>query len=293
MLYHRMRCFLEVADCLSFSTAARNLHISQQAVTKQISALEEELGLRLFYRTTRHVVLTPAGSILREDFSRINRQINDSVRRARELDASGQSVLRIGFLSALSREDVILPLAEFVRREYPDCQMDIRLQDFTELRHSLMDGKIDFCITTSNDWPMWPGVRVTVLRRKQFQVVFSRRHPLAKIRTLELSDLKDHTHLILPDENLLDGVLQWGRKIPCSRTVFCPDISTLMVRLALGEGFALLTKVIEGHDSPDLRYWDVPFTEAHAEIVCVCREDASEEVREILQRIRDEDRIRL
>ena len=103
MLYQRIRCFLEVAACLSFSTAARNLYISQQAVTRQIAALEEELGVKLFYRTTRRVELTPAGSILRDDFTQINRQIAGSIRRARELDASGKELLRVGFMSALSR----------------------------------------------------------------------------------------------------------------------------------------------------------------------------------------------
>ena len=293
MLYQRIRCFLEVANCLSFSTAARNLHVSQQAVTKQIAALEEELGLRLFYRTTRHVVLTPAGSVLRDDFTQINRQMNDSIRRARELEASGRSVLRLGFLSALSRKDVILPVTEFIRRERPDWMLDIKLLDFTALRHELIDGKLDLCVTTSNDWPLWPGIRAAVLRRKQFQVVFSRQHPLAQQETLELEHLKEHTQLILPDENLMEGVLQWARKIPCSRTVFCPDISTLMVHLSLGEGFALLTKVVEGHDSPDLRYWDVPFPEAHAEIVCLCRETAREEIPELIQALRRADPIHL
>lgn len=293
MLHPRIRCFLEVASCLSFSTAAKNLHISQQAVTKQIATLEAELGMRLFYRTTRHVVLTPAGSILRDDFTQINRQLNDSIRRARELDESGRSLLRIGFLSALSRRDVILPVTEFIRWEYPDWMLDIKLLDFTELRNQLTDGKLDFCVTTSNDWQLWPEVSVTVLRRKQFQVVCSRRLPLAEEDALELERLREHTQLVLPGENLMEGVLKWGRKIPCRDTVYCPDISTLMVRLEMGEGFALLTKVIEGHDSPNLRYWDVPFPEAHAEIVCVCRETEREEIREIIQGMRHKDPIRL
>ena len=293
MLYHRIQCFLEVASCLSFSMAAKNLHISQQAVTRQIAALEEELGMRLFYRTTRHVVLTPAGSILRDDFTQINRQMNDSIRRARELDESGRSLLRIGFLSALSRRDVIVPVTEHIRRSHPDGMLDIKLLDFTELRNQLTDGKLDFCVTTSNDWQLWPGVSVTVLRRKQFQVVCSRRHPLAGNESLELERLGEYTQLVLPGENLMEGVLPWGRKIPCRDTVHCPDIHTLMVRLELGEGFALLTKVIEGHDSPELRYWDVPFPEAHAELVCVCRETEREEIRGIIQGLRHKDPIRL
>ena len=84
---------------------------------------------------------------------------------------------------------------------------------------------------------------------------------------------------------MLSGIEQWGRKIPFSKVVACPDISTLMVRLELGEGFALLTKVIEGHDAPNLRYWPVPFPEAHAEIVCICREHPREEISALIQQI--------
>ena len=86
---------------------------------------------------------------------------------------------------------------------------------------------------------------------------------------------------------------QWGRKIPFRRAVRCPDIATLMVHLELGEGFALLTKVIEGHDAPNLCYWDVPFPEAHAEIVCICREGEREEIRNMIQKIRRQEIVKI
>lgn len=292
MLYQRIRTFLEVASCLNFSTAAKNLYISQQAVTSQIAALERELGVKLFYRTTRQVALTAAGSILRDDFTQINRQISSSIRRARELEASGKGLLRVGFLSALSRKDIILPVTDYLIRRCPDMELDIGLMDFVDLRNSLLDSKLDFCVTTSNDWRLWPGVQTTVLQRKQFQVVYSARHPLAQ-QAVSLEALAQFDQLVLPDDNLLEGVEQWARRIPFRRAIFCPDISTLMVRLELGEGFALLTKVIEGHDAPDLRYWDVPFPEAHAEIVCICPEDAREEVKQIIHGIHGQELVKL
>lgn len=292
MLYQRIRTFLEVASCLNFSTAAKNLYISQQAVTSQIAALERELGVKLFYRTTRQVALTAAGSILRDDFTQINRQISSSIRRARELEASGKGLLRVGFLSALSRKDIILPVTDYLIRRCPDMELDIGLMDFVDLRNSLLDSKLDFCVTTSNDWRLWPGVQTTVLQRKQFQVVYSARHPLAQ-QAVSLEALARYDQLVLPDDNLLEGVEQWARRIPFRRAIFCPDISTLMVRLELGEGFALLTKVIEGHDAPDLRYWDVPFPEAHAEIVCICPEDAREEVKQIIHGIHGQELVKL
>ena len=293
MLQQRIQTFLEVANCLSFSTAAKNLYVSQQAVTRQIAALEQELGLRLFYRTTRQVTLTPAGSFLRDAFSQLSRQISDSIRKARELDASGKSLLRVGFLSCLSRKDIILPITDFLARAYPQLEPDIRLLDFVELRHSLLDGRLDLCVTTSNDWRFWPGTCAKVLRQKQFQVMYSARHPLSQLETLRLEDLTPHTQLVLPNDTLLSGVEQWGRRIPFQRVITCPDISTMMVRLALGEGFALLTKVIEGHDDPNLRCWDVPFPEAHAEVVCICPENARDEIRQVVYGISGQDLVRL
>ena len=285
MLQQRIQTFLEVANCLSFSSAARNLYISQQAVTKQIASLEQELGLRLFYRTTRQVTLTPAGSLLRNSFTQINRQIRSDIRKARELSSSGKSLLRVGFLSSLSRKDIILPITDFLMQHCPELALDIRLLDFVALRNQLLDQRLDLCITTSNDWRFWPGIHTTVLQQKQFQVVYSARHPLAKKETISLSDLAAHTQLTLPNDNMLSGIEQWGRKIPFAKAVACPDISTLMVRLELGEGFALLTKVIEGHEASNLRYWPVPFPEAHAEIVCMRLEQAQEEISGLIQQI--------
>ena len=289
MLYQRIRTFLEVASCLNFSQAAEQLYISQQAVTKQIAALEQELGVKLFYRTTRQVRLTPAGSALRADFTQINRQINNSIHRARELERSGKKLLRIGFLSAHSRRDIILPVVNYIREYYPELELEIKLMDFIDLRNSLLDNSLDFCVTTSNDWQLWPDVRTTILQRKQFQIVCSARHPLSQLKEVEPDDLKKYVHLILPRDNTMSGIDQWGCKIPYSRTVLCPDISPLMVHLELGEGFALLTKVIEGYDAENLFYWNVPFPEAHAEVVCICSGQASDETKQIIYHIKKDE----
>ena len=57
----QLRCFLTVADTLNFARAAERLHITQPAVTQQIKALEKELGVRLFHRSTHSVRLTEEG----------------------------------------------------------------------------------------------------------------------------------------------------------------------------------------------------------------------------------------
>jgi DNA-binding transcriptional LysR family regulator len=63
----QLNCFLSVADCLSFAKAARKMNISQPAITHQIKALEEELNVKLFHRSTRVVELTLEGQAFVSD----------------------------------------------------------------------------------------------------------------------------------------------------------------------------------------------------------------------------------
>ena len=65
----QVRCFLEVASCLNFTKAAKNLFISQSNISRQIASLEEELALALFDRNTKGVKLTPQGQMLAETLS--------------------------------------------------------------------------------------------------------------------------------------------------------------------------------------------------------------------------------
>lgn len=288
MLYRQIQCFLEVANCLSFTVAAKNLYMTQQAVTKQIAALEEDLGVKLFQRTTRSVTLTPAGQLLRDDFTSINHQIKASIKKVKSMERGKRSTVSIGFLSALSRQAIISPMTQALFDAFPDTFFDIHLLNFADLRNQLLDHKLDLCVTTSNDWKLWPGVQVKVLESKQFEIVYSAQHPLARQEPFPLEALRDYVQLTLPSENLMPGVEFWGKRIPFRQNIQSPDIATLLLRLENGQGFALLTRVFEGHESPLLHYQEVPFPEAHAELVCICKEGADSLTQRIVRFIAKE-----
>ena len=287
MLYKQMCCFLEVANVLSFTTAAHNLYMSQQAVTKQIAALERELGFKLFNRSTRSVALTPAGRMLRDDFAVLQRQLNASIKKAKDLAGVKQSCVTVGFLSLLSQPSVILPVTRQLFRAFPDVYFEIRMLDFVALRNQLLDGQLDLVVTTSNDWKLWPDVKVDVLQSKPFEIVFSTRHPLARREPFDLECLRDYTQLTLPRDNMLPGVEEWARKLPFSRSILCPDLATVRVYLESGQGFSLLTRVFEGCESETLTYRPVPFPEAHAELVCIRRQSASSELGRLVQCVKE------
>ena len=90
----QLECFLAVANHLNFSRAAQELHIPQPAVSHQINTLEDELGVKLFYRTSKRVRLTQAGHL----FSQYAREILSLSRmsKARLKEGQDSSVLRFG-----------------------------------------------------------------------------------------------------------------------------------------------------------------------------------------------------
>ena len=272
MLYRRIQCFLEVAHYLSFSEAARRMFMTQQAVTKQISELEEELGVKLFVRTTRSVNLTPVGKALRNDFEKIDRETRLAVTRARELgERNDPAVLTVGFFSGLPSKSFIIPLISFLNAELPELQIEVLLGDMITMRNQFMDGDLDVCLTTASDWNLWPDSDITVLKELPFHFVLSAHHPLAKAEAFELGDLRNEVLFAIPPANFSGTVPTWEENIPRKMKVFVPDVANVMINVYLCRGFGCIPLTFEKSDPADFRFFQVPLEEAATDLVAVTR----------------------
>ncbi len=92
----QLETFIVVADLGSFNKAAEALYITPPAVTKQINLLEKDLGLKLFIRTHRGLVLTEAGKSLYKDAKYIIQYCKESVERAKKAMEEKDNVVRVG-----------------------------------------------------------------------------------------------------------------------------------------------------------------------------------------------------
>ncbi|MFJ8861805.1 LysR family transcriptional regulator [Streptomyces sp. NPDC102451] len=98
LVARRLRQFIVVAEELNFTRAGARLFVAQQALSRQIRQLEEELGVQLFERTTRRVALTQAGEALLADARLLVAQADETVDRVRRTAAGKSAVLRLGFV---------------------------------------------------------------------------------------------------------------------------------------------------------------------------------------------------
>ena len=97
MHLNQLRYFVSVASCRSFTQAAQCHFLTQTAITQQIKALEEQLGLQLIDRRKRPVELTAAGEVFYREAKAILARVDDAVAKAQEAATGAVGMIRIGY----------------------------------------------------------------------------------------------------------------------------------------------------------------------------------------------------
>ena len=148
MFLQEIQCFVAVAECLNFTTAANRLYISQPGLSKIISNLENDLKVHLFIRSTRSVRLTEAGEqflVICRDFIRQCEALN-SHNPQDSLSLTGSLTIGIGDLN----ENRYLPqiINDFTGR-HPLCNLSIRRYNPEELLDAVSTGEADFGVVIS------------------------------------------------------------------------------------------------------------------------------------------------
>jgi len=132
--------FVEVVELESFSAAAKKLHRSPSAISKQMNLLEQKLNVQLLNRTTRSLSVTEAGRIYYERCKDISQRMSDAEIELKEFSGEPRGSISITWTDVLSNSKVVDVLSEFVK-EYPN--INTRVEVTPELLN-LTDEKIDF-----------------------------------------------------------------------------------------------------------------------------------------------------
>jgi DNA-binding transcriptional LysR family regulator len=141
-----LRVFLAVAGERSFSRAAAKLHRTQPAVSQAIRRLEEEVGERLFDRSSKDGKLTEAGRVLREYAERLHRLSEEAQLSVRELRDLQRGRVLVG--SNEGGVHILLPLIEKFRDKHPRILVDVRRVPARQVGIEVAQGSLDFGVMT-------------------------------------------------------------------------------------------------------------------------------------------------
>lgn len=123
-----MEAFVRVAETKSFSEAARRLRSSKSLISRQVAALEEELGVRLFHRTTRSLSLTDEGRGYHTQVTRILSEIEEANMSVSQSQAAPRGRLRVSAPMSFGILHLAPAIRDFLTR-YPEVELDLSLND--------------------------------------------------------------------------------------------------------------------------------------------------------------------
>lgn len=257
----QIKYFITAANCLNFTQAADLLYITQPALSRQISAMEKELNLQLFIRSSRSVRLTPAAKVLYEELQHIYADYTRAVERAQSIQHGLSGALRVGILDGTQVDDLLPPVMDLFARQYPYVEISLEYHSFNALASLLYDGGLDLAITLFFDIRDRFNLNFQVLEKGRDHIALLRSHPLAARDFVHLSDLRDETFIIVAyndsavSPKLILEACQAQGFTPKVR--FSPSIQTSMLWVQAGVGVTMLDSRNILRTYPHVKFLDV------------------------------------
>jgi DNA-binding transcriptional LysR family regulator len=269
MELRQIRSFLSVAETLHFGRTAELIHLSQPALSLQIRALEEEVGVRLLERNRRKTTLTAAGVAFRDDAAGVVSQLDQAIRRAR-LAADGKlGLLRIGFISTAGNE-IVPNLVRRFRESSPEVVFSLRNILTTDQIQMLSAGSLDIGFLRL---PIGehPELEVVEVHREPFVVVTPLSHKLAKRKRIALHELSGEDFVMYERSyapgfhDLIFGMLQDAGVVPnvCQTAGQMP---TLISLVDSGMGISILPASAVKHSGASVVACEIAGSTAMSEI---------------------------
>ena len=197
MNLNQLKYFVAVAEHQSFTKAATQYYISQTAITQQIHALEESIGIELIDRSTRPISLTVGGNIFLAEARAILKHMDMAVWRTREATTGLVGHLRVGFTKGYEQSGLPRRLREF-RREFPNILITCYRNDTDSLAAGLLNMEYDIIFTwDSTNIRQEDSLQIRLVETVPLYVAMYTSHPFSRRKSLTREDLKGESILFM------------------------------------------------------------------------------------------------
>jgi len=236
-----LQVFLTVAAERSFSRAAAKLHRTQPAVSQAIRRLEDELGERLFDRSSKQGALTEAGRVLRDYAQRLMRLSDEAEQAVRELRDLRRGRVLVGANEGAVH--ALLPLINRFRNSHPQIQVDVRRVASRQVGVEVLQGGLDFGVVTFQ--PAERGLLSLGLGPDELVVLVHPQHPLAARAQVTMAEFGRETVIAHNDpsparERVLRVFEQ--KHAPINIQIALPSLEAIKRAVEMKMGVALLPK---------------------------------------------------
>jgi DNA-binding transcriptional LysR family regulator len=236
-----LHVFATVAAERSFSVAARRLHRTQPAVSQAIRRLEDELGDRLFDRSSRNGTLTEAGTLLLEHTTRLLRMAAEAEAAVRELQQIRRGRVVIGANEAAVHS--LLPFVKSYAAAHPHVSVEVRRVPSRRIAEELLDRSIDFGVMTFQ--PAERGLQSIALGDDELVMLAHPEHPLAERKRVSMEEVGRQVVIAHNDPSpTRDRVLRLYERKHASINIriSLPSLDGIKRAVEMGVGVAVLPR---------------------------------------------------
>lgn len=193
MRLEQIAYFLQVAEKRSITGAARVLYISQPALSKQIALLEQEVGVPLFERQTRGVILTSAGRQFEKDLKNILKELEAAKKNAALAGKAQKQLLNVGCFDGVYTDDFLPQFFDYFHRTVPELKLVLHRMPFAEGKEALKKNGIDLWLTLEHEWETSAEFCEKEIIRRNGALIFSSRSSWGKQEHVEFGDFQGGT----------------------------------------------------------------------------------------------------
>lgn len=204
MELHHIRYFLKLAETLHFTQASDELFITQPALSQQIKQLEDELGVLLFERSGRKIILTDAGKIFQEYAQNAINEVLKGEQAMSDLKKEINGSVNVGVMYSYSTP-LLSILGDFCK-SYPGVRINLQYGNNKEILELLLQSKLDIALMFDNT----PSESVTVKGsfNAHLKMAVSTKHKFAKRSKISLLELKNTLLALLVPGNIIRTIVE-------------------------------------------------------------------------------------
>jgi DNA-binding transcriptional LysR family regulator len=196
MELRHLRYFVAVGEALNFTKAATRLHVAQPALSRQVSDLEEELGVDLLRRTSHGVLLTEEGKLFLEEAQGILKRADESVTKVRALARGEFGELQVGYVPPLDLHILPHALAEF-QKATPGVKVVLHDLGSDEICHELRTGMLHLGLMMQPSEETTTGIEFEEIGRYPFFIAMAPGHSLTRMKTISVEMLAKQPLVVL------------------------------------------------------------------------------------------------
>jgi DNA-binding transcriptional LysR family regulator len=278
MELRQLRYFVALAEQLHFAHAAELLHMTQPALSNQIKALEDDLGVRLFDRTKREVTLTEAGSYFLQEAQLTLKQAEKAQAVARRVARGQLGSLSVGYVASAVFTGILSQIASELRQHAPELQLLLEELLGPEQLIRIAAGTLDAGIMRLPVEHELPHLETKVLIKERMVIAIREDHPLARLKQIPVAELRNENFIVwkgiqpMTINDHLAALAQEG-DFPLRIGQAVPTLPAMVAVVGGGAGAALVPDSLQNMNMPSVCFRPLADFERISEIAVCYRSD--------------------